>query len=162
MIYSNSAVRQQNSLLEEQEAKALLLKGEYGVLSMVDSDGRAYGIPISYAWDGEGSLYLHGALEGRKLRCLSQNNPVSFCVVGHTQVLPQKFSTEYESIILEGTAIMDLPVEEKLKGLICLVEKYSPEFKEKGLQCAEGSQHETVVIRLDIEHWSGKCRISKR
>ncbi len=49
-------------------------------------------------------IYFHCAPEGHKLENLSGNNKVSFCVVGKTQVLPDKFATNYESVIVFGTA----------------------------------------------------------
>ena len=60
MIYDNSGVRRQDRLLTEAEARGLLAAVEYGVLSMCDG-GKAYGIPVSYAWDGNESLYIHCA-----------------------------------------------------------------------------------------------------
>ena len=63
MIYDNSGVRRQDRLLTEAEARGLLAAGEYGVLSMCDG-GEAYGIPVSYVWDGAESLYIHCAPRG--------------------------------------------------------------------------------------------------
>lgn len=88
MIYDNSGVRRQDRLLTEAEARGLLAAGEYGVLSMCDG-GEAYGIPVSYVWDGAESLYIHCAPEGRKLRCLEAAPQVSFCVTGRTHVSRQ-------------------------------------------------------------------------
>ena len=85
MKYNNDNVRRQDRLLAEDEACELLRTGEYGVLSMVDDTecgARAYGLPVNYVWDGDKTLYIHCAKEGRKLRCIAQNACVSFCVVG--------------------------------------------------------------------------------
>ena len=92
MIYDNSGVRRQDRLLTEAEARGLLAAGEYGVLSMCDG-GEAYGIPVSYVWDGAESLYIHCAPEGRKLRCVAASPRVSFCVTGPTHVVPERFTT---------------------------------------------------------------------
>ena len=70
MEYNNSGVRRQDRLLQHDSACLLLRKGEYGVLSMVDG-GVPYAVPVSYVWDGQSSVYVHCAPEGRKLRCLS-------------------------------------------------------------------------------------------
>ena len=69
MPYDNSAVRRQDRLLDEARARELLAGGRFGVLSLVDGDG-AYGIPVNYVWDGDDSLYVHCAPDGRKLRPL--------------------------------------------------------------------------------------------
>jgi hypothetical protein len=100
MKYSNTNIRRRDRLLDEAQATELLKKGEYGIFSVQAEEGGAYGIPINYAWDGKQSIYLHCAPEGRKLRCIKICNRVSFCIVGHTQVISNKFSTAYESIVL--------------------------------------------------------------
>lgn len=158
MIFNNSQIRRQDRLLDEEQAAALLRQGEYGVLSMTDGDGRAYGIPLNYVWDGQRSIYLHCAPEGCKLHCMAHDNRVSFCVVGRTCVLPEKFSTEYESIVLECGAHRNLSAEERMRGLLLLVDKYSPGFREKGITYAEKSFARTELIRLNVAQWSGKCK----
>ena len=103
MPYDNSAVRRQDRLLDEARARELLAGGRFGVLSLVDGDG-AYGIPVNYVWDGDDSLYVHCAPDGRKLRCIDRRDRVSFCVVGATEVCPAQFTTAYESIQLDSRA----------------------------------------------------------
>ena len=70
MTYSNENVRRQDRLLDEESARNLLAKCEYGVLSMVDDEGGAYGLPISFVWDGGEYIYLHCAPVGHKLRSI--------------------------------------------------------------------------------------------
>lgn len=156
MIYNNTAVRRQDRLLPENEARALLASGEYGVLSVITGENTPYGIPISYAWDGENSVYLHSAPEGRKISALLTPANVSFCVVGKTKVIPEKFSTFYESIILTCRAETGLSPEEKKKALMLLVDKYSPDHPEKGSRYVDAAVKGTEIIRLDIIEWSGK------
>ena len=156
--FSNKLVRRQDRLLSEEQAIRLLQLGGHGVLSMIDKDGHAYGIPINYVWDNQDSIYLHCAPEGRKLSCIEFNNKVSFCIVGITNVLPDKFSTEYESIILECTAFINLASDERMIALKLIIDKYSPDFKDKGMKYAGGSFGRTEIIKLDIISWSGKSK----
>ena len=158
MIYSNADVRRQDRLLTEESAILLLTKGEYGMLSMQAENGGAYAVPISFVWDGVRSVYFHCAKEGRKLRCIELCNRVSFCVVGRTQVIPDKFTTEYESIILDCKAVISLPADERMKAFELILDKYSPEDKAAGMKYAEKSFDKTEIVRLDIEKWSGKCK----
>ncbi len=161
MVYDNDDVRRQDRLLNEEEACELLRKGEYGVLSLVDGTGGktvAYGIPVSYVWDGRDALYVHCAKEGRKLRCAAQNACVSFCVVGPTQVIPEKFTTAYQSVVLECRAEMGLTEEERRKALRMILDKYSPDYAEIGKTYAERSFARTEVIRLCVLRWSGKSK----
>ena len=161
MIYSNSDIRKKGRQLEEKSARKLLKKGEYGVLSMLSEKSNIYGIPISYVWDGDKFIYLHCALEGRKLRGIDKNNNVSFCVVGRTNVISEKFTTDYESIILECQAYMNLDDEERMNALILILDKYSPNDKTVGLKYAEKSFKRTEIIRLEVKKWSGKCNLNK-
>jgi len=158
MNFSNQNIRKQNRLLDEKSARELLKKGKYGVLSMQAEDGGGYAVPISYVWDGEETIYFHCALEGRKLRCIKLCSKVSFCVMGSQKVIPENFSTLYESVIIEGEAFIDLPEDERMKALVLLIEKYSPDHIEKGKQYAKNSFHETEIIKLVIKNGSGKCR----
>lgn len=158
MNYSNDKVRRQDRLLAEPEARELLEKGEYGFLSMTGEDGHPYGIPINYVWDGDSSIYLHCAPVGEKLRCIQAHPEVSFCVVGHTHVLSDKFTTEYASIVLRGTARTGLSSEERMQALRLLLQKYSPDDMTVGLKYAEKSFHRTEIVRIDLSEWSGKCK----
>ena len=76
MRYDNATVRRQDRLLSEERALELLREGEYGVLSMASAEG-GYGVPINYAIEGD-TIYLHCALEGRKLRAIAIDQRVSF------------------------------------------------------------------------------------
>lgn len=156
MTFDNSDVRRQDRLLDEEQAAALLRRAEWGVLSMCDAGGTPYGIPVNYVWDGDSALYIHCAPEGRKLRCLDQEPKVSFCIVGNVNLLPSKFTTEYESIVLTGVALRHLDEQERRHALELLLDKLSPDDKQVGMKYAEGSFHRVEIIRLDITSWSGK------
>lgn len=156
MIYDNSAVRRQDRLLDESDARILLKHGEYGVLSMTDPEGAPYGIPINYVWDGNDHIYLHCAPTGRKLQCIGQQAEVSFCVVGRTNVVPHKFTTGYESVVIKCQARIGLSAEERMNALRLLLEKYSPNDLVIGLKYAEKSFHRTEIICLDLKEFSGK------
>jgi len=148
-------VRRKNREWNIEEARELLLSGEYGTLSMFGENGYGYGIPMSYAMDGD-KIYFHCAPEGFKLNSLKINNKVSFSVVGKTKVLPGQFSTEYQSVLVFGKIEMNLPDEEKKYALNLIVDKYSPDHKDAAEKYISKSFNRTNVIRLDIEHISGK------
>lgn len=159
MKYVNETVRRQDRLLDEVRALQLIKGSEYGVLSMVAPDGGAYGLPLNYVWDGEHSLYIHCAPEGKKLRALEHNPQVSFCIVGRTNLLPSRFTTEYESVVMKCRAVIGLDDDEKRYALRLLIDKLSPDFKEIGEKYAEKSFYRVDIIRLDIIEFSGKCKV---
>jgi len=138
------------------EARELLERGEYGVLSTISADGAPYGVPLSYCVI-DNAIYFHSALEGHKLENIADENRVSFCVVGATHVLPEKFSTRYESVIVSGRAseVFDMEKQRAFEGLVA---KYSAGFREAGLRYIASDSSRTKVFRIDIEAVSGKAR----
>lgn len=161
MKYSNSKIRRQDRLLTTELADTLLKTGEYGVLSMQAEKNGGYGIPISYVWDEEQSIYLHCAIEGQKIELLKKCNNVSFCIVGKTNVVSNQFTTEYQSIILNCKASINISTDEKTNALRLLIKKYSPNEIKVGEKYIEKSFERTQVIKLDISEWSGKSKILK-
>lgn len=155
MKYVNDTVRRQDRLMNEGRALELLRTSEYGVLSMV-SEGGGYGIPVNYVWDGRQSIYIHCAPEGRKLRALAENARVSFCLVGRVNLLPGKFTTEYESALFFGEAHTRLDDEEKMAALHLLIDKLSADFRDTGDKYARKSFHRVEIIRVDFTEFSGK------
>lgn len=149
-------MRRNDRAMSQDEALSLLKKAEYGVLSTVGEDGCPYGVPLSYALIGD-ALYFHSAMEGQKLDNLIHQPCVSFCVVGETQVLPARFTTAFESVILSAKA-SEVFGSEKQAALEALIDKYSAEYKTEGLAYIDKSQAKTRVIRLTIVDLSGKAR----
>lgn len=153
-------IRRQDRVLDNNRAIELLQIAEYGFLSLGESEnGYAYGIPISFAYDKEeNTLYFHCAPEGHKLDNLKRNNKVSFCVVGKTQPISEKFTTLYESVIVFGKANIYLSDEEKRISLRKLVEKYCPEHIELGETYMDKSFHRTFTFKIEIERITAKCK----
>lgn len=158
MEYNNSNIRRQDRLLPEEKAYSLLKNGEYGVLSMVSPEGTPYGIPVNFVWDGNDAIYIHCAPEGRKLRCIQRNPAVSFCIIGNTHVISDKFTTNYESIVLSCEACTGLSADERMEALHKFIEKYAAPFKKIGEKYAEKSFFRTEIIKLNIISFSGKSK----
>jgi uncharacterized protein len=150
------SVRRKDREINLELATRLLAEGEYGVLSTVGMDGQAYGVPMNYVYKNN-CLYFHCAIEGHRLDNIKANNKVSFCVVGRTRVLPGKFSTEYESAMAFGTASV-VQGNERHKALLSILEKYSPDFMEEGKKAITKYDDKTTIIKVDINHLSGKAR----
>lgn len=140
----------------ESEARELLERGEYGILSTCDADGQPYGIPLSYCVI-DNAIYFHCAVEGHKLENLAANNKVSFCVVGKTEVLPDQFATRFESVVVSGRAAEVFDKEKQL-GLEGLLPKYSAGFVAEGLGYIDAAREQTRVFKISIDSISGKAR----
>lgn len=149
-------IRRTDREITPQESKNILVNAEYGVLSTVSKDGQPYGVPLSYVYKTE-CIYFHCASSGHKLENIEHNSKVSFCVVGKTKVLPDKFGTEYESAVIFGAA-SEITGTERHDALLWLLEKYCTDFIEEGKQYIEQKAKITKVFKIKIDQVSGKAR----
>ena len=149
-------MRRQDRAITQEEARAFLKKAEFGVLSTVTAEGKPYGVPLSFCVIDQ-SLYFHCAVEGQKLDNLEQNQSVSFCVVGNVELLPGKFATRYQSVIVAGEA-EEVFAADKQSALEALVHKYSPQFLGKGLKYIDAMTGKARVFRISMNTVTGKAR----
>jgi len=149
-------MRRKDRAITEEDAIALLTKAEYGVLSTVTESGKAYGVPLNFCVI-EDCIYFHCAVEGQKIDNIKHNRYVSFCIVGDTTILPDKFGTKYESVIVSGEVaeVFDM---DKQAALEELVHKYSPEFIDKGIEYIASLKEKTRVFKIAINALTGKAR----
>lgn len=148
-------MRRKDRQLTQAAAEKILRENVYGVLSTVCADGRPYGVPMSYAYDG-GRLYFHHTAAGG---LLGENVPgpvkACFTVVGRTKLLPASFSTDYESVIAFGTL---RPAADKEAALMRLVQRLSPDHVEQGKAYIAAAASRVSVYELQIEQLTGKAR----
>lgn len=149
-------MRRKDRTMDYEQAVKLLENGQFGVLSTVAENGYAYGVPLNYVYH-QGNIYFHCAAEGSKLDNIMYNNKVSFCVVGHTEPIAEQFSYRYESVIVFGHA-GEVYDREKEDALIALIQKYSGEFMEKGMEYIRKEGMKAKVLKINIEHLTGKAR----
>ena len=148
-------MRRSDRALPRAEAEAILQAGQYGILSLTDADGAPYGVPMSYVYQ-DGRLYFHHtAAESLLTDCVAAGARACFTVVGRTKLLPDKFSTLYESAIAMG------PIREsgdKLDGLLRLAARLGPGPGEQSLRYAQASLDKVRVFVMDVEQLTGKAR----
>jgi len=149
-------MRRKDRSISSEQAIQLLKNGQYGVLSTIGENGYTYGVPLNYVYH-EGNIYFHCAVEGSKIDNIMFNNKVSFCVVGNTEPIPDKFSYRYESVIVFGRAV-EVYDKEKENALALLIQKYSGEFMGKGMEYIQRDCVKAKVIKIEIEHLTGKAR----
>lgn len=147
-------MRRFKQLLDGQATKDILNNATNGVLSLVDSDGEPYGVPISYAYDGDRSIYFHSAVKGHKIECIEADNRCSFCVVAQDLIVPDKFTTYFRSVIVKGRIHAVGSHDEMMKGLLLLCDKYSPGIDPEA-EISKCIRH-VSVLRLDIDSVTGK------
>lgn len=151
-------------------------KARFAVLTTIGEDGLAYSVPVSPARIGD-SIYLHSAPEGRKIDNLKYNPVVTMVFVGDMHIpdpiqpeefealvasnqvaslVANKFTTEFESAIITGTAAFMTEVEDKLKGLRAIAEKYTPENMPYFEAAAMSGMSRVVVLRIDFDTVTAK------
>ena len=150
-------MRRSDRKLDEAQTMEILQRGEYGVLCLMDPAGLPYGVPLNYALL-DGNVYVHAATEGKKLQCIANNPRICFTVVGQTEVLPDKFSTRYESVMVFGAASLLEPSTEKDEALLALIRKYSTAHIEAGIAYINNAKDKTAVIRIIPSEMTGKKR----
>lgn len=150
-------LRRKDRIMAEIDSIEVLDNGNYGVLSITNMNGYPYGIPLNYVFMNK-NIYFHSATEGDKIDSIANNNKASFCVVGESTPLPDKFSMKYKSVIVFGTVI-EVDGREKDDALLGLITKYSPQFIDNGKKYIESDKHKTKVLKLNIEYICGKARV---
>ena len=147
-------MRRKDRQLDMTSAQTILSTGEYGVLSTVDNDGQPYGVPVNYVYFND-AIYFHSAGQGHKITNLKDNPRVSFCVVAYFKVVPDSFSSEYESVIIFGHAA-EISGEDKLKALHAITDRFSPQNIEKGNEMITRLFNSTSVFKINIDELKGK------
>ena len=150
-------IRRKDRQIEKKKAEEVLKNGEYGVLATINKNNYPYGVPLSYVFYN-GAIYFHSATEGQKLENIENNNKVSFTVVGKTDIIAEKFTTKYESVIIFGRAV-EVSKKEKEEALLELIKKYSPDHVEEGRKYIEKTGSAAKVIKIKSDHMSGKARL---
>lgn len=148
-------MRRFNQQLTTEECIRILENGTSGVLAVAGDDDYPYAVPLSYAYK-DGTLWFHGALTGHKIDAIERCSKVSFCVIDKDDVVPEKLTTVYRSVIAFGKAYV-LDDERKIaQGARIIGEKYLPGMHDRIESEIAQSMPKLNVIRMDIEHMTGK------
>ena len=113
--------------LSAELTEKILNKCTSGVLSVIGDDGYPYGVPVSYAYS-DGKIFFHCAKEGHKVDAIKNKPKVSFTVIAQDDVIPEKYGTDFASVIAFGKASFVEDPEEMLQSHIPIIEKYSNEY----------------------------------
>lgn len=149
-------MRRHRQLLPPEEIAQILAAGSSGVLALAGDEGWPYAVPLSYAYT-DGSLYFHCAREGHKLDALRREPRASFCVIAQDDVVPEKYTTRYRSVIAFGRLQVLEDENEKRAVLKALAEKYSPAESEASHAAVIARTLGSVcIVKLTVEHFTGK------
>lgn len=148
-------MRRNKQQLSPEESIKILQRATSGVLAVIGDGGYPYAVPLSYVYH-DNAIFFHGATSGHKLDAIRQNEKFSFCVIDQDEVIPEKLTSAYRSVIVFGKAhILENEAEIREVAQI-LGQKYSPGMDELIDTEIKIYMHHMTVVRLDIEHMTGK------
>ena len=139
------------------QARELLRRAPFGVLSTTCDDGLPYGVPLCFVLSGN-TIYFHCAQEGQKLDNLAHDSRVCLTAVLSAENQGERLTMQYESAMAFGTARIVYGEDERQAALLLLAGKYAPDMAEEALN-AYLKEHGagTLVIRMEVEFISGKA-----
>ena len=155
--------RRKDKAVEDAEwIREMLLRGASGVLA-TSQEGRPYARPSLFVYHPEkGSIYFHGARQGRTPESVAADPRVCFCVSEMGRLLPAstavEFGVEYASVIVFGRVSLVEDPQEAAEALQMFLDKYCPHLRpgEDYRPIAPDELDRTAVFRIEIEQWSGK------
>lgn len=149
-------MRRKRQALAAEEMADVLYKGTSGVLALSGDDGYPYAVPISYVYDGN-KIFFHCAQSGHKLDAIRRNAKASFCVISQDQIVPEKYTTYFKSVIVFGKiAVMEDEMEMRA-AIEKLAMKYAPEDTAAGRKNAIDREWKPLcMLEMRIDHMTGK------
>ena len=148
-------MRRKKQALSSEENIQVLNRGTSGVLAVSGDDDYPYAVPLSYVYH-DNRIFFHCAKTGHNLDAITRNEKVSFCVIDKDQVVPEKYTTYFRSVIVFGKAHILDNEDQRRNAIKILAAKYSPDYKQGRLQEIEREFNHVCLIELAIEHMSGK------
>ena len=149
--------RKEKEVTDRDWMEDILKRGRFMHLGMTGADGLPYVVPLGYGY-GDGTIYMHGAREGRKNDILAVNPRVCFQVTLDAEVKPgdvgAQFTMKYRSVTGFGVVRALTDPRERNAALKIIMDHYGgphTDFPE------ESEIHKKLwVARLDIENMTGK------
>lgn len=129
-------------------------------IGMIDGD-EPYVVPLNYGYtmeDGQLTLYLHGAAQGRKLDVMRANPKVFFemnCEVTPFEgKMACQYGTSYSCLMGRGTAEVLENVEAKKKGLSLFMKTQTG----KDFEFTDGMISTVSVMKIHVSEFTAKRR----
>ncbi|MBQ9914148.1 MAG: pyridoxamine 5'-phosphate oxidase family protein [Clostridia bacterium] len=152
--------RREREVTDINEIIAILDKAKVLHLGLVDGD-EPYVVPMNYGYtlqNGKLTVYLHGALTGRKLDLMKVNPKVFFeldCdIVPFEGKTACNYGITYASVMGRGKAVIVEDTAEKVKGLQVLMKTQTG----RDFDITEKMAAIVAVIRIDVSDFTAKKR----
>ena len=148
-------MRRKNQQMSEESCAAVLERGTSGVLAVAGDDGYPYAVPLSYVYH-DGKIIFHCAMAGHKLDAIRRCDKVSFCVIDQDEVVPEKYTTFFRSVIAFGRIKILEDEAAKRAAVDFLAQRYRPGHEEARMAEINGAMPRLCVLEMSIEHMTGK------
>lgn len=148
-------MRRNGQQMSREESVEVLMRGTSGVLALTGDDGYPYAVPLSYVYGG-GKIYFHCAATGHKIDAIARSDKASFCVVDKDEIVPDKYTTFFRSVIVFGRIRVMDDLEKKRAAIELLAERYSPGNPENTAKEIDGAFARLCMLEMEIEHLTGK------
>ena len=152
--------RREREVTDPAQILDILNRAKIVHIGLVDGD-EPYVVPMNYGFtmeEGKLTLYLHGALKGRKLDVIRVNPKVFFSLECDVQPfegdIACRYGTAYASVMGSGIAHILEDSSAKQEGLSIIMKTQTGQdftFDEKMASIVS-------VIRIDIADYTAKCR----
>ncbi|MCI5826837.1 MAG: pyridoxamine 5'-phosphate oxidase family protein [Lachnospiraceae bacterium] len=141
--------------LPDEEALAILEKGGTGTLALLGDEGYPYSVPVNYMYE-DGCIYFHSAKDGHKVDAIARESKASMSVITKDVLMPEKYTTDYCSVIVFGNITLITDDEKKRRMIYSFTKKFCSEY-ESGIDAEiDGAWNRLHVYELKIEHMTGK------
>lgn len=145
-------------LSQEFELESIIKKCSYCTVSMVDSDGKPYAIPMNFGYH-EKVLYLHSAPEGKKIDVLNSHPEV--CVVFSTDhelrwqnsEVACSYSMKYRSVLLFGEVSFVDDEHEKVSALDVIMLQYT----DQTYRFSAPAVKNVCVMKVEVQKLEGRA-----
>ena len=124
-------------------------------------DNEPYVVPMNYGYVMEGeklTLYLHSAVQGKKLDMMKANSKVFFELDCNREPFegekPCQYGLAYSSVMGRGEAVFVEDVEEKMSAMTALMKTQTG----KDFTFNERLVSIVTVIRIDVQEYTAKHR----
>ncbi|MDD6190218.1 MAG: pyridoxamine 5'-phosphate oxidase family protein [Firmicutes bacterium] len=148
-------MRRFKQLLSNEVAVEVLERNTGGTLALLGDEDYPYAVPISYVYT-DGKIYFHSAKEGHKIDAIKNHDKASFCVIDKDQIVPEKYTTYFRSVIAFGKIRIIEDKSEIRKFATILAMKYSADFAEGIPEEIDSTINNMVIIEMEIEHMTAK------
>ena len=148
-------MRRKDREMDRDFALSVADKCEYAFLSIVDPDGKPYGVALTVVRH-ENYMYFHCAQEGFKIDCFKSNPDACMVCVGDTERQSDKFTTKYESAVIRGRLSEVTEDGEKIFALKILCERHTPANMASFDKAVKASLKRTAIWKMSIDEITGK------